>query len=411
MLNIANGPMPKFAGFSTANLVVPLLVFTLFGSLFLLPAATLPTPDSPQVEQLKHMAQNAYVKGDYAQAAAFDLEIAEKHPGSQARHYAVQMLGTIYADNLVDLRKAIQWHRAFLEQYADFRQVPFYQERIATLEKLLPQEQAFKDYLAIRTARYSDRILVQKYEAFLKEYPDFLLKEKIESELGYAYARLDERKKSALAFQAIAAQGPEKLGSTDKGEYKTENRYWQMRTTWAWVAWGVIVVLWVWTLWMTPWKQLSWRSIRRFLLWPVLWLVVAGAGLPLFYSLETKGYPIVIPAITVYIAIGLNLLVLFWLLLLIHGKTWQTRPQARRWLCPVLALLMTTGVFYLWVVYQPKGPYIVDMCVVKYDYWRGELREWMAKRRAEGQSARERGRTADVPANNSGSQQGLNQGR
>ena len=33
-------------------------------------------------------------KADYAEAAAIDLEIAEKHPGSEARRYAVQMLGT-----------------------------------------------------------------------------------------------------------------------------------------------------------------------------------------------------------------------------------------------------------------------------------------------------------------------------
>jgi hypothetical protein len=411
MLRISDVPMRKLARYRIARFISPLLALFMFGAVLLLPAAGFAAEDSPEVEQLKQQAQNAFVKGNYAEAEAFDLEIAEKHPESQARRYAVQMLGTMYENNLVDLKKAIRWDREFLEKYAEARQVPFYQEQIASLEKLLRQEQAFKAYKAIQYAQYNDHTLVTKYEAFLKRYPDFQLRDKVESELGFAYGRLDERKKSALAFQAMASQAEGKLPSLDRGAYEAAHRYWMLRTTGAWVAWIVIVVLWAWVLWMNPWKQLTWRSIRRFLLWPVLWLVVTGASMPLFYSMETKGYSITIPAITVYIAIGLNLLVLFWLLLLLHGKTWQTRPQARRWLSPVLALLMTTGVFYLWVVYQPNGPYIVDVCVVKYSYWRGELREWMAKRRAEGQSARERGKTADIPANNSGSQQGLNQGR
>ena len=182
--------------------LISALIFTLLVSLPWLPRAGSAAEDSPEAIQLKQKAQNALVEGRYADAAAANLEIAEKHPDSEARRYAVQMLGIIYEENLVDLKKAIQWDREFLEKYADSRQAPAYREKIASLEKLLNQEPAFKTYQAIRSANEGDEIKVKKFEALLKDQPDFLLKDKVESELGYAYGRMDEREKSYLAFQA-----------------------------------------------------------------------------------------------------------------------------------------------------------------------------------------------------------------
>lgn len=377
-----------------AGLIVPLFLLTLFVSLLLLPAGGFAAQDSPEAAQLKQDAQNAFLKGDYARAAAINLEIAGKHPGSEARRYAVQMLGTLYENNIVDIKKAIEWDREFLEKYADSRQVPVYTEKLAALVKLIVQQQAFKTYQSIRFAHESDEIMVKKFEALLKEHPDFLLKDKVESELGYAYARMDERKKSALAFQAIASQGENKLSTSDRAAYETVDRYWHMRTTWAFGAWLVIAMLWALVLAMKPWKQLTWPSIRKFLIWPALWVLLTAGSMPLFYSMETTGYPIIIPAATVYTAVGLNLIVLFWLLLLVKGQFWQTRRRAQRWLTPVLALLMTTGVFYLYVVYQQNGPFIADVCAVKYNYWGGELREWKLRHLTQGQSAGEQGRRA-----------------
>ncbi len=392
MLNTAETSPRKFVARQSASSLILLLVLIL-GMCTLLPLAGFAAPDSPGAEGLKQQSQSAFLKGDYARAAALDLEIAEKFPGSPERRYAVQMLGTMYEDNIVDVKKAIQWNREFLEKYADARQVPFYRDKLATLQKLLDQEQAYKTYQAIRFANLSDEAMIAKFEALLKEHPGFLLKDKVESELGYAYGRLDERKKSAQAFESIASAGPGKLSASDGAAYQTADRYWQMRSNWAAVAWTVIGALWAVVLWMKPWRQISWASAKKFLLWPALWLVIAGAGMPLFYSIETTGYPIVIPGVTVYIAIALNFIVLLWLVLLMHAKLWRSRPRTLRWLSPVLALLMTTSVFYLWVVYQPNGPFIVDVCVVKYNYWKQELGEWKSrihpqKQTADGQNKR-----------------------
>lgn len=386
MISIADRPPRKIVILKKAGSIV-LLLLAVLGSVFLLPAARLAAQDSPEITQLKQTAQAAFLKSDYKDAEAFDLEIARKYPRSEARRYAVQMLGTLYENNIVDLKNAIKWDREFLDKYADSRQVPVYKDKLASLEKLANQEQAFKTYQSIRFANEGDEAMVKKFEELVKEHPDFFLKDKVESDLAYAYDRMDQRKKSALAFQTIVSEGGEKLSSSDKVAYETERRYWSMRTTWAWVAWAFIAVLWMAVLFMKPWEQFAWAKTRKFLLWPVLWLVVTGASMPLFFSMETEGYPIVIPVTTVLVAVGLNLMVLFWLLLLINGKYWQSRRLAQRWLSPVLTLLMTTAVFYLYVVYQPKGPFIVDVCVVKYDYWRGELREWALRHRAQGHSA------------------------
>ena len=355
--------------------LIPLLILTLLGMLFCLPTPGFTSQDSPIVTELKQKAQHAYVDRRYAEAAAINLEIAEKHPESAARHYSVQMLGTLYEDNLVDIKKAIKWDREFLEKYADPRQVPFYKEKLASIEKLMKQEQAFKTYQAIRFANAGDEIMVKKFEALLKEQPDFLLKDDVLRELGYAYDRLDKRKQSYLAFKAIASnKGEKNLSSSDQVAYKEASRHWQMSWAWTWAAWAVIVTLWVAVLLMKPWQRLTRASIRKFLLWPVLWLVLTAAAMPSFYSLDTTGYPIIIPDTAVYIAAGLNLTILFWLLLLSRGKFWQTRPLVLRCLSPALALLMTVSVLYLFVIYQPNGPEIMDVFAVKLHHWDGELR-------------------------------------
>lgn len=354
--------------------LMPLLFLTLLGGLFLLPLAGFGSQSNPAVDELKQKAQHAYINGRYAEAAAIDLEIAEKHPESEAARYAVQMLGTLYEDNIVDIKKAIKWDREYLEKYASPRQVSYYKEKLASLEKLMQQEEAFKTYQSILFANQGDEVMVKKFEALLKEHPDFLLKDKVQRELGYAYTRLDKRRQSYLAFEALSGNGEKKLSTSDQLAFETASRYWQETSAWGWVAWGVVVILWIGVLLMKPWKQLTESSIRTFLILALLWILLTAIRMPTFYSMETTGYPIVIPDTVVYIAAGLNLTVLFWLLLLTKGKFWQPRPRALRWLSPVLTLLMTTAVFYLLIIHQPNGPQILDVFSAQYQRWAEEWR-------------------------------------
>ena len=364
----------------------PLLILTLFGTLFWMPVTGLAEQESPavneqkpkipEVAELKQKAQDAYVHGRYAEAAAINLKIAQKYPASKERRYAVQMLGTLYEDNLVDVKKAIRWDREFLKKYADPRQVPFYKEKVASLEKLVNQEQAFKTYQAIRFANAGDEVMVKKFEALLKEHPDFLMKAEVERELGYAYLRMDKRKESYLAFQAISSQnGGSKLSSSDRIASEAAGRYWQMTSSWGWVAWGIVVILWVAVLLMKPWERLNRSSIRTFLILALIWVLLTALRMPSFYAISTDADMIILRDSAVYLAAGLNLTVLLWILLLTRGKFWQTRPRALRWLSPLLTLVMTAAVFFLFMIYQPNGPETVDVFAVKYDYLMGEMRE------------------------------------
>lgn len=357
--------------------LIPFPVLTLLLSLFLMPLAGFAAQDSPALNELKQKAQHAYINGLYAEAAAINLEITGKHPESEAARYAVQMLGTLYENNLVDIKKAIKWDREFLEHYAEPRQVSFYKEKLGSLEKLLKQEESFKTYQAIRFAHEGDEIMVKKFEALLKEHPNFLLKDKVLSELGYAYARMDKRRQSYLAFQAIASQGVNKLSSSDAVAYEAADRYRQMRTTGAWVAWAVLVSLWAAVLLMKPWKRLTRSSIVTFLILTGLWVLLTAARMPTFYSMETEGYQFKISDTAVFTLAALNVTVLLWLMLFTRAEIWKTRPRALRWLSPPLTLMMTAAVFYLFIAYQPNGPEIADVFVVKYQYLMGEIRERM----------------------------------
>jgi tetratricopeptide (TPR) repeat protein len=381
--------------------LTPLLILTLFGTLLWLPATGLAEQESPvvneqkqkvpevieqqpkitEVAELKQKAQEAYMHGRYAEAEASNLKIAQKFPASKERHYAVQMLGTLYEDNLVDIKKAIKWDREFLKKYADSRQAPFYTEKVASLEKLINQqnqEEAFKAYQKIKFANRGDAYLVKKYEDFIKEYPDFSLKDEVQREIAYAYDRMNKPKQSYAALQAIAAQNPgHNLSSTDQIMAEANHTYWEMNSTWKWVAWAVIATLWGAVLLMKPWKRFDRASIRTFLIWTGLWVLLTASRMPTFYSMEVEGYKYVIKDTAIYTLAALNVPVILWLMLLTRGEFWLTRPRALRWLSPLLTLVMTVAFIYLFIAYRPDGPEIVSVFGVKYEYLVGEFRKGM----------------------------------
>lgn len=368
---------------------IPFLILTLCWVLLSLPLAVLAFEEDPAADELKKNAQQAFVSCRYDEAAANNLEIVKKHPESSARRYAVQMLGTLYENNLVDIRKAIKWHREFLEKYADPGQVPFYQEKLASLENLQQQKQdeAFAAYQKILFANKGDEVMVERFEVLLAKHPDFLLKAQVQRELGYAYSRLDKRRESYQAFQDLSNSGGGQFSADDRLALEKADRHWLLTKAWGGIAWGVIAILWVAALLMKPWERMTRASLRSFMIWAFLWLLLAGARLPSYYALNSSGDAFLFPDAAVYIAAVLNLPVLFWLLLLTKGKFWQTRPRVLRWASPPLTLAMTTAVFYLFLINQPNGTEIMDAFAAKYRHWAGE---WQKTGQIRSSSAGER---------------------
>ena len=350
----------------------PFLFLALLGVLLLLPLAGTAAEEDPVADGLKKKAQEAFLAGRYAEAAADNLKIAEKHPDSDARRYAVQMLGNIYENNLVDVGKAIKWRREFLERYADPQQVAFYKERLTALQKLQHQDQAFAAYQVIRFANLGDQAMVEQLEALLAKHPDFELKAEVKRELGYAYARLDKRRQSYQAFQDLSSSGSVPMSADDRISYHKASHHWQITRFWGGIAWSVVAILWIAALLMKPWQRLTRASIRTFLILAGVWLLLSAARIPSFHAINTTGDEFLFPDAAVYLAAAINLPVLLWLLLFTRGEFWRTRPRALCWLSPVLTLLMTTSVCYLFLIHQPNGAKIMDAFGAKYRHWIGE---------------------------------------
>ncbi len=329
--------------------------------------------DDPAVTALKQAAQQAYLEKRFDQAIALDLEIAQ-HPESHARRYAVQMLGTLYEDNVVDVAAAIRWDREFLEKYADVRQVAFYRQKIATLEQVLPQKDAFASYQRIRFANQGDEVLVKQLEALLKEHPDFLLKDKIQAELGYAYARMDKHKQSYLAFQALSQSG-KPMSAEHMKAYQAAALHFNETSSWGFVVLGVVLGLWGVVLLGKPWRRITRRALWKLLAIALAWVALNVARMPGFYTIETTGYPVVIPDTVVYTGIALNLTVIVWLFLLRRGSFWERWPKIVRLVAsPILVVVMTASVLYLLVIRQPNGPEIVDVFPMVYHRWVEDMR-------------------------------------
>jgi peptidoglycan/LPS O-acetylase OafA/YrhL len=64
-------------------------------------------------------------------------------------------------------------------------------------------------------------------------------------------------------------------------------------------------------------------------------------------------------------------------MLLTSAELCKNRRRALRLISPLLTLVMTAAVWYLFIAYQPNGPEIADVFVVKYQYLMGEIRERM----------------------------------
>jgi hypothetical protein len=345
------------------------------------PEAVEQKPKLSEVAELKQKASDAYIHGRYAEAETVLLKIAQQFPASKERRYAVQMLATIYEDNLVEPMKAIKWDREYLKKYADYRQAPLFKEKIeklAGIEKTVNQKEAFKRYQNIKFANKGDQYLVTNYEKLLRDHPDFSLKVEVEKEIAYAYDRMHKPKESYAALQAVAAQTPGHiLSSTDQIIADDNHKYWEMSSTWKWVAWVIVAALWVPVLLMKPWKRLDRALIRTLQIWTALWIALSAAKMPFFYSMETDGYKYVIKDTQIYTLAALNLPVIVWLILLTRGDFWQTRRLALRLVSPLLAVVMTVAVVFLFIAYNPAGPEIVSVFGVKYDYLIGEFRKGM----------------------------------
>jgi hypothetical protein len=80
--------------------------------------------------------------------------------------------------------------------------------------------------MGCHTAGLDDSIMVKKFEDLLKEHPDFLLKDKVERELAYAYAHMDKRRESERAFQALSNVEGKKLSSSDQIASERAKLYW-----------------------------------------------------------------------------------------------------------------------------------------------------------------------------------------
>jgi hypothetical protein len=330
-----------------------------------LPCPARAAPDGSS-DALKQRASQEFVAGDFARAEADLLEIAERHPGTPARRYAVQMLATLYEEKRVDVGKAIAWTRRFLEEYADPRQAGFYRRKLAVLAALEGQQPTFAEYQAIRNAGPSDAALVQRLEALLRAQPDFALRADVLRELAHAYVRLDERRAAVERFEALSRTA-EGLSPSDRPVYEKALHNWRLTSTWAVAAWAVVALLLGLALAGRPWQRTTRAHLRQVGLWAAGWLVLSAARLPSYYAASWDENPFRPSA--VYVAAMLNLAILAWLFLLTRGVLWRTRPRALRWASPPLAVLMTAAVYYLFLVYEPKGPDILDAFGVEYRHW------------------------------------------
>jgi hypothetical protein len=317
-------------------------------------------------EELKRLASQEFVAGHFAQAAAHCEELARRYPPAPERRYAVQMLGTLYEEKLVDVGKAIFWSRRFLEEYAEARQADFYRRKLATLEALRGQEATFARWQALRISDPPDEILAREAEALLGAQPDFVLRADVLRTLAQAHVRLDHRRAAHEAYEALS-RTPGGLTESDLPAREKAAHNWRLSSVWAGAAWAMVAGLLAAAVAGRPRATLTRTDLGRLAPWVAAWLVFSVLRLPSYFAAAADENPF--PPSAVYLAALLELAILAWLFLFVKGGFWRTRSRALLLSAPALTLLLTAAVYYLFLVYQPKGPDIIDSFGVEYAHW------------------------------------------
>jgi hypothetical protein len=184
--------------------------------------------------------------------------------------------------------------------------------------------------------------------------------------LAQAHVRLDHRRAAYETYQALSRE-PAGLTASDRPAYEKAAHNWRLSGVWAGVAWAIVALLVGAALAMRPWETVTRADLRQLLWWCAGWLALSALRLPAYHAAAWDENPF--PPSAVYVAAVLDLGVLAWLFLFVKGAFRRTRPRALLAVAPALTLLATGAAYYLFLVYQPRGPDIIDAFGVEYAHW------------------------------------------
>lgn len=308
-----------------------------------------PVPHSIVLDdaQLQKMAHQAFMQSKYKDAAQYNLRIANNFPASKHRRYAVMMLGMIYENNLFRYDSAIYWYKEFLAKYAKARQADAMLRRIEFMNGLGEHREAHIAFRKIQLSEDSIEQRIKKLEAFVAAHPNFPVMKDVLMFLAGDYKAAGKYWKYYRAFNMglalDTASSPEL-----RARYRSYARSIFIRSLIARLGWLYLIILFIWTLFLKPWKTISMQACRNFCKYIIAWAILAITGVTAykFGIADADNNPFSILQVIAFLCV--NFLVLGWMFLFQQTEFWKKQNRVLTYLLPLFALL--SSVFLSWIV-------------------------------------------------------------
>ncbi|MBN1576063.1 MAG: hypothetical protein JW913_05900 [Chitinispirillaceae bacterium] len=319
---------------------------------------------------MRQEAHERYIKGEYRKAADANLALlADMASTEQNRRYALQMLGTIYENHLLQFDSAAYWYERFSSKYARGVQKEFYRKKLAFLRGLGNDEK--KGYALIQKAMYGTRVpheQIALLEEGLATAPKLPKRREVLLLLSHIAYEADMYAKARSTMLRLKAMDPDAIS----GDLRT--RFMQVQAIWrrsiiSRVCWGVVALLLAAVLFTAQYNKVSRRAWKLFAVLCAAWVLLSAAGVVIYISKihSLIHNPFTVPGI--FVAALILLVIAAWIFLARFSLLWRISGRAAVVALPVCAVLLTVASSFLFCYHQPKRVKILEEFGDRYMHW------------------------------------------
>ena len=337
------------------------------GSLFFLAVAPLAPALATNLQQQAH---EQYVKGKYREAATTNLAILSNTTSLEKdRRYAMQMLGTIYENHLLNFDSAAYWYEKFSQKYTSGAQREFYRKKLNLLRGLGDNEK--KGYSAIKKATYATEAPQKKIallEAGLSMAPSLPNRKEVLLQISHTAFDAKQYAKARAALLELKKIDPGVVAGELRVRFSQVEAMWRYSII-ARACWAFVTVLFVSVLLTVPYRKIARKSWKMLGFLCAAWIPIAAIGICMYlwkiHALVHNPFS----KQAIFIAAIMLLVITFWIFSARFSLLHRISGSATIVVLPICSLLLAVASFFLFLYHQPKRELILEDFGERYVHW------------------------------------------
>lgn len=321
-------------------------------------------------DSLQRQAHKQFINKQYRKAASTNLSIvADTNTSINDRRYAMQMLGTLYENHLLQFDSAAFWFEQFNEKYASITQHDYYKNKISFLRGLKGNE--IKGYSIVQKAIFASNDLqeqVKLLEDGLALAPQLPNRKKVLiflSQKAYDAGMYAKAYKTMLQLQEMA---PGILAGELKDRYSKVRTIYQQSII-ARISWAIVILLFLIVIFSTSYKLISFKALKKLYYLIIGWTLFSIILLIIYFirinRLDHNPFSI----FSIFIAIFLLLVITVWIFFARFSLLNRSSYTKTIIVLPLCSFILTLAVWFLFLYYQPERTKILYEFSERYMHW------------------------------------------